>query len=207
MMKKLLVLLMSLLMLVFVGNVSATVLTFDDLPDIALPTEAPIGTYGGLTWSPYFAYGDGADMNSYLGISESGYSNGTVSQNHIAFNSYQSAVSVSDGVFDFNGAYLTGAWNDGLDITVEGWLSGSKIYGNTVTVDSTAPTWFDFNYMGIDKLVFSSVGGTDHGYGGNGTFFVMDNFTFDQSVPEPSTCLLLVSGLVGIGLLRRRFKN
>ena len=208
-MKKLFILLVSLLMLVFVGNVSATVLTFDDLPALpSLPTEpiAQIGTYGGLTWSNYFYYGDGAGINSYFGYSASGYSNGLVSGSNVAFNGFESVVSVSDGLFDFNGAYLTGAWNDGLNIDVQGWSGVTKIYDQTVVVDSTAPTWFAANYMAIDKLVFSSSGGTDHGYGGNGTHFAMDNFTFNQSVPEPSTCLLLCSGLVGIGLLRKRFK-
>jgi hypothetical protein len=217
MMKKLLVLLMSLGMLVFVGNVNATVLTFDDLPDIVpnLGDEPiyPISsffhpTYGGLTWSSSFYYADPAELNAFYGILDSGYSNGLVSSNHIAYNSGASSVVVSDGLFDFNGAYLTGAWNDDLNIRVQGYSGGTKIYDTTVVVDSTAHTWFDFNYMDIDYLAFTSFGGTYHGYGFTGQQFVMDNFTFNEvSVPEPSTLFLLGFGFAGVGLLRRRFKS
>ncbi|MBN3899911.1 MAG: hypothetical protein HWQ41_32980 [Nostoc sp. NOS(2021)] len=47
---------------------------------------------------------------------------------------------VSDSVFDFNSAYLTAAWNDGLSVTVEGLNRGATLYSKTVVVDTTQPT-------------------------------------------------------------------
>ena len=59
---------------------------------------------------------------------------------------------------------------------VEGFLNGNLTYSNTYTLSATAGTMINFNCQGVDTIVISASGGTQHpGYSGNGTFFAMDN--------------------------------
>jgi len=190
-----------------VGSANATILTFDDITEGA---GAPVSSYGGLTWnnvSVIYAY------TEIFGILDHGYKNGVVSGDYVAFNNYGETANVTnDGeLFDFNGAYLTAAWNNGLNITVVGKLEGAEIYNQTVTVDIYSPTWFSFNFFGIDELEFLSSGGKSAFPNHPGSHqFAMDNFTFNGSptpVPEPATVLLLCSGLIGIAGFRKKFEK
>ena len=202
-MKKFLILLCGLVMIFgFAGAAGATVLTFDDI------TTATTGTisngYGGLNWDQIGCV-NGADY--HLG---SGYDNGTVSGDYVAANQWANVATVSDSFFDFNGAYFTGAWNDGLNINIQGLSGGTVLYNETIQVDHNGPTWFSANYIGINQLVISSYGGTQAVVSGFGEHFAMDNFTFNETapVPEPSTILLMGAGLLGlVGYNRKRFSK
>jgi len=170
-----------------VPSAQAALITFDDLPDVGGNIPIPDG-YQGFNWNNFFA------LNAVnYGLNPSGYLNGLVSPNNVAFNGFGNPaaviVSALSGTFDFNSVYLTGVWNDGLNITVEGYLGGVLQNTQTVVVDTTAPTQFTFNYLGIDELVFTSFGGTNVGFGGEGTQFAMDNLEVNAVVPEPLTML------------------
>ena len=165
-----------------VAVAQAEIITFDDLPVSGY--QIPNG-YGGLQWNSF----------DYEVGSFGGYANGAVSPDKLAFNDYGHPASfdVSSGLFNLNYAYLTGAWNDGLQVEVQGFIGGTSVYDNTYTVNTTGPTLINFNYLGIDEALFTSFGGTlNPAYDGTGSgnSFAMDNLSI-TFVPEPSTFVLL----------------
>jgi hypothetical protein len=187
---------MTTILLVVSYPACGIVLTFDDA---IMSSAGPIPNgYGGLNWSNFHALDD----VSYNGPgSTSGYINGLVSGRYVACNPFANPAMVSDGYFDFIGAYFTGAWNEGLNIKVDGYHDDSLIYSETVVASYYSPTWYTFDFVNVNKLQFSSFGGidADPGDSGNGEHFAMDNFTF---VPEPATICLF--GLGSLIFLKRR---
>ena len=186
----------------------ATVLTFDDLTPVPFaPASAfaplPNG-YGGFNWNNFSYTSDTYSLT--------GYDNGRVSGDYVSYNAFGNPAVVSDSVFDFNSAYLTAAFNDGLSVTVEGLKSGATLYSKTVVVNTTQPTLVNFDYFGVDELRFTSFGGVEPDYlinRGGGTQFALDNFTFNEkvtSVPEPTLlpALLAVATLSAGSVLKRK---
>jgi hypothetical protein len=186
------------------SSVRADTLTFDDVTTASF-ADVPNG-YGGLNWSNMGVY-DGSG-----GVGGSGYINGRVSGTYVAFNEYALTATVSHGSFTFNSAYFTAAWNNGLNVTVDGYLNNVLVDTKSFTVDTAGPTLVNFDFQGIDKLVFNSFGCTpDNTYLGHGAgaHFAMDNFTFNEATvaPLPSPVLMGMTLLGGTGLahfFRRR---
>ncbi len=191
---------------VVVQGANASVLNFDD---ITTESVADFYTYGGLTWANVYTFKKGTpDVG---GDPRPGYDNGVKSGEYAAVKGYYGDPSVTSnsGPFDFNGAYLTAAWNNDLNIEFIGQLDGEEKYRKTVTVNTTAPTWCDFNFLEIDELLFSADGGTAAwpNYHAEGYEFVIDDFTINEPVPIPSAIWLLGSGLIGIVGLGRKFRR
>jgi hypothetical protein len=162
------------------GAAEAVVLTFDDISTNNIQS-VPNG-YGELNWEN-FSYVNSSSNPAYQGA---GYVNGNVSGDYVAFNRYGDPATLrGNGLFDFSSAYLSSAWNNGLSITVEGLNNGLPLYSTTVGVDTKSPKLFDFNYLGVDQLRFTSFGGDNGGFedsrGREGTQFILDNFTFQQT--------------------------
>lgn len=153
-----------------VGSAHATSVTFDDLPQLRYDAKYISNGYAGFNWSN-FAYTTGVKI-----AVSSGYETGTVSGTNVAFNAYgkPAAVSIDSGTFDFNSAYLTSAWNNGNEIAVEGLFNGESKYSQKVVVNTKKPIKFDFNFLGINQLKFSS----------SLAHFVMDNFTFNEPLSD-----------------------
>ena len=178
---------------------AAFTLHFDDLGSGLNPI--PNG-YGGFDWDNFYSL----DKND---APNSGYFNGTVSDNNTAFNAYADPAALSSAsLFTFNSAYLTAAWNTGLSIQVEGIVGGVTVYDQTVVVDNQVPTLFNFNYANIDTLRFTSFGGVDDpNMEGSGSHFAMDNASFDgggvNPTPAPAGVVLFGLGFAGMGLLRK----
>jgi hypothetical protein len=124
------------------------------------------------------------------------------------FNGYGDlTVSVSDGLFSFDGAYFT-SWsmNDedytlsSSTITMLGYLNGSLV--GSITYDLTNDfQYYEAGFSSVDQIVFQS--------SGIGKWWLMDDMTINSaSVPEPATILLLGTGLLGlVGASRKKLKK
>lgn len=162
------------------------------------------GLGGGFSWSNF-------DTLNGSSIPGSGYKNGAVSGSYVAFNRFANPATLSSfSSFVFNGAYFAGAWNNGLSITVNGFLGGVQTLSETFQVNTGSPLWKAFGWN-VDRLTFSSFGGTPQpGLGGSGAHFAMDNFTYNEvlsPVPEPETYAMLAVGLGLMGAFARRRKQ
>ncbi len=182
----------------FAAPASAITLNFDD---VATFTEVGAG-YNGFDFTNFYAL----DTTQY---NASGYVNGVVSLNNVLYNAFADPASISSAsAFQLTSAYLTGAWNDGLNIQVDGYKNNTLIYTQNFLVDTAGPMLVNFNNALVDNVVFSSFGGTNAGYEGGGDHFAMDNLTINGTsgaVPEPASWALMIVGfgMVG-GSLRRR---
>lgn len=215
--------------LALTGSVQAMTLTFDDLPAIPAPVPFPDSKnpgsllinsddfarpipnqYGGFVWKD-FGYLNASDFRP----APSGYLKGIVSPSNVAFNNRGTPAEVlSPDLFKFSSVYLTSAWNNDLNITIEGFQGERFLISHTVTVGVAGPTLFTFDWAGIDRLRFTSFGGTDAGLSEQGgTQFVLDNFTFNEPFtppppppPTPIPTPALLPGLLGMGVAawRRR---
>jgi hypothetical protein len=197
---------------------NGTVLMFDVLP---ADNGAIDSAYGGLNWTNFNSVNVPWLLATYPNHVGSGYDHGRVSDNHVAYNANGYSAAVNGAPFDFNGASLTAAWKNGLSVEVDGYLGGALKYSKTVIINVTEPVWCDFSFVDVDRLLFTSFGGTPvrfhrdpplSDYERHTNEFVMDNFTFNEAatVPEPVSLLvwsLLTSvsaGVVGLKAKKRR---
>jgi hypothetical protein len=108
----------------------------------------------------------------------------------------------------FNGAdFSSFAGNDAYQsyssttITIDAYDAGSNFLGSCGA--SLSPSSYNFltcNIANVSTLVFHNDTGT------SGRWWLMDDFTYNQSAtPEPGSLMLLGSGVVGLaGMLRRK---
>ena len=154
-----------------------TLITFDNLPTplANTTTYASIPTnYEGLSWSGFFI------SNA---TPKSGYEAGIISLPNVAYNSDGGVATIQSlragKTFNLISAHMAAAWSDGLQVDIAGYLGSTKIYDNKYTLSATESKFINFNYQGVDKIVFSSSGGTPHqAYGDTGQSyknFLMDN--------------------------------
>ena len=167
------------------------VLRFDDVATTTSWTYGTytdnLGTYGGFSW------GSCGVVRQTSGMS--GYVTGLVSGNQTMFTSPSGTSSVSAAYpWSFVGAYMTGAWNTNMTVTLTGLLAGATVHSMTFTLgDPTGPTWVNANFTNIDTLRIQASGGTAYWPDGAATHLAIDDFT--ALVPAPgAVSLLLVAG-------------
>lgn len=201
------------------------VISFDDLSDGGGGTPIANG-YGSFNWTNFSV------LNTVnYSANPSGYGNGTTSPANVAYNAWGAPALISSATaFNFVGANFTAAWNDGLQLRVVGYSGGSLVGDTTYTLGTSGPTWLNIGLNGVDTLLFVSSGGQSSSFGGSGTHFALDDFTYSagspviepplpppgqplpdgplvpaqvaQGVPEPGSLVLFGLGAGGLGLAR-----
>lgn len=165
---------------------SATVLTFDDIT----ADEFVAANYGGLDWShaDWFAFsGEQAPFTAHSG-------NVRVTT---SFTDTDADIAIGLG----QGKTFQGAWFAGYEdvgVTFQLYDHGQLVATSATLATSATPTWLASGYAGlVDEVVVSSA---------TQGAFVMDDFTFAASVPEPTSTALTAAGLLTLAAaaIRRR---
>lgn len=183
---------------------SAAVLDFEDVVsgghyDRQLGNSYAVSDgYGGLNWDNVWVLDAGKHHTN------TGYGRGRTSGDHVAFNGYGWSASAGGSAFDFNGLFLTSAWYNDNQVTLSGYNGGALTHSQTVTVDTAAPSWFQFDFFDIDQLTISTSRGQ----------VAFDDFTFNRGgtpVPEldpdhGTSALLLALGGLAVALGGRRHR-
>jgi hypothetical protein len=199
---------------------SATTLNFDSIatPNCGnVPQDLIPGGYGGFTWDVNLGVECDAD---YMGGSGNSY--GAPSAANAIYNLFATTSEMISRVsqFEFDGAMVSGWTLDDLvdlaggttapSVTVRGFLGGlggTLVGTQTLSLagadGSGAPGYLAISGIAgsIDTLQISSAS----------NFWLMDDFQYRDSanlappqVPEPTTLVLLGSGVVGLLARRRR---
>lgn len=182
-----------------VGRSLASTLTFDEI-DAGTGTQLSNG-YFGLDWNNFYV------LNAPNYTPASGYLNGMVSPENVAFNGFgnDASFSMGSGTFTLTSFYATAAWQDGLTLRVLGRNDGANLYSESFTLDSFAPTKLTFNWAGIDEVYIATANGVENpDYSGDGKHVAFDNLVINgddvtPGVPGPAAALAF-----GLGALARR---
>ena len=166
----------------------STLLTFDTLSNPVPYNEIIPNGYGGFQWQNF---GVLDPVDSGPGWNQTGYYYGMITPNNVGFNesAETASMSVTSGLFDLDSAYLTAAYTEGLSFSAVGYRNGVEVYSAACTLSLTTPAFIQFNFLGVDKVSFSS----------SVTQFVIDDIlvTTPSSVPEPASGgLALLGGLL-----------
>lgn len=185
---------------------SAVTITFDDITNtVATPVSPANVLYNGYLWSNFFVV-DSAYLAALPIGGPSGYGAGTISPNSVAYGFGGPATVHSTTDFYANSGYLTGAWRDGVAVSINGFNNGQLVFSQSVIVSSTTPSFVNFAHIAVDSVEFTSSGGIHNPLytAGDGAAFALDNLTL-SAVPEPASWAFMLAGfaLVG-GALRRR---
>ncbi len=181
-------------------TVSAQTITFEDATG---QYDLVANGYHGLNWHN-FRFLDATNYVTY----PSGYSNGRKSGDWVAYNSNGESAQISGNAFFLQSAWFSAAWFNDLTLSVTGYVGGTPTYFATSILQTYGgPQQMTFNWSNLSSVDFTTSGGTPSGYIGCCTQLSIDDLNVTVTVsasPEPTSVILLGTGLVGIGVVTRR---
>lgn len=133
--------------------------------------------YGYVNWTNFYAVDAVGTNNS---INPSGYESDVISRNNVLYNNdgIPAAIYSERYAFYLHSAYLAAAWNDNLQVQVNGYYENRLVYSTNYTLSTTHSNLVGFRDVPVTEVDFISSGGTPHGgYTGSGEHFAADNVT------------------------------
>jgi len=121
-----------------------------------------ITEYAGLKWTNFNVIDVQLEKDLF---GENGYYNGMISSRNVAYNEWGNDANISSSTpFNFKSAYLTGAWEQDLNVTVKGYKEGTLKYTKSIIISIYHPTKVNFDFNDVDTITFHAEGGIEGPY-------------------------------------------
>lgn len=191
-------------------SAAAQQVNFDDLAGNLNMIESP---YAGFNWGNAFVMNPGA---VYGVLSAGGFGSALSSGDRVLGNANAQDLSISSAsAFNLLSGTFAAGWTNGLQLNVKGFSGATELYNQTYVLDWSMASNLELNLFGVDRVVFSSFGGTvdkmfgdgpnqgfaadDLEFGSNVKRIIGDDVVPQAVVPEPMTVTLMAAGLLVLG--------